>query len=53
MSKFKRTIEFFGPRKSNFLFYYNTGSYGMYCDQIRRYWFCVPFLFGIMYEVSW
>lgn len=37
----------------DFLFYTKSGSYGMYCKQIRHYWFCIPFIIGFRYTIEW
>lgn len=51
--KFK--TEFFWLKKTecNFNFYRETGIHGLYCSQVRHYWFCIPNLFGFRYTKKW
>jgi len=37
----------------DFFFYAKSGSWAMYGENIRNYWFCIPFIIGIKYTVSW
>lgn len=37
----------------DFFFYTKSGVYGMYCENIRHYWFCIPFLIGFRVTKTW
>lgn len=52
-SKFKREYELFYGSKCDFTFYKQTGCWGMYCNQVRHNWFCIPFIIGFRYSISW
>lgn len=52
-SKFKKEFVRLKPSECDFFFYAKSGSYGMYCPQMRHYWFCIPFIFGFRYTISW
>ena len=53
MSKFKKEYTRLKVNDCDFFFYKTSGSYGMYCEQIRHKWFCIPFVFGFRYTVRW
>lgn len=53
MSKFRREFKMLYLLQCFFPFYYKTGSYGMYTEQIRHYYFCIPLIIGFRYTVSW
>lgn len=49
----KKEFERLKSSECNFFFYKKAGVYGMYCKQRRHYSFCIPFIFGFRYSVSW
>ncbi len=53
MSKFKKQYTKLKASECDFAFYTESGSYGMYCEQISHKWFCIPFIIGFRYTVSW
>ena len=53
MGKFTREVRLLKSENCRFLFYTTSGSAGMYCGQIRHKWFCIPFVIGFRYTVSW
>ena len=53
MGKFKKEIVRLKANDCVFFFYTTSGSYGMYCEQIRHKWFCIPFVIGFRYTVRW
>lgn len=51
--KATKTITKLERSKCNFMFYKTSGVTGMYCPQVRHYWFCIPYLIGFRYTETW
>lgn len=53
IKKLRKEFKWLKPSECDFIFYIKNGSFGMYSCQTRHYWFCIPFVLGIRYTVSW
>lgn len=53
MSKFNKEFHWMFGKGVNWIGYKRSGSYGMYCRQIRHHWFGLFGIIGLRYTISW
>jgi hypothetical protein len=49
----KKEIRMLKRSECDYWFYAESGVYGMFCTNVRNYFFCIPYVIGFRYSIEW